>query len=283
MSTDDRETPSPTSRPRPPRPPRATGDSATSPTRPRPGKPAKASTQPAVWQETLLLLGVAVVLAIVIKALFVQAFYIPSESMEPGLVENDRILVQKWSYWLGAHPTAVTWWSSRTRAAGWSPTSDRSGQPGSPTRSRRSGCSPSGGHLVKRVIGVEGDVITCCDEEGRISVNGVAARRGRLRAGRGQGDCGNGPMTGNCNWTAGPVPEGHLFVMGDHRDQSADSTRAHVHRGGDRVRARPRVRRRGPRRGQGLRAGLAAVATVRTGSTSRTPSTTSPTPSSSGR
>ncbi len=57
-----------------------------------------------VWQETLLLLAVAVVLAVVIKALFVQAFYIPSESMEPGLVKNDRILVQKVSYWFGGTP-----------------------------------------------------------------------------------------------------------------------------------------------------------------------------------
>ena len=43
-------------------------------------------------------------LAIVIKALLVQAFYIPSESMEPGLVRNDRILVQKVSYWFGGTP-----------------------------------------------------------------------------------------------------------------------------------------------------------------------------------
>ena len=57
-----------------------------------------------MWQETILLLGVALVLAIVIKALFVQAFYIPSESMEPGLVKNDRILVQKVSYWFGGTP-----------------------------------------------------------------------------------------------------------------------------------------------------------------------------------
>ena len=57
-----------------------------------------------VWQETILLLGVALVLAIVIKAFFVQAFYIPSESMEPGLVKNDRILVEKLSYWFGDGP-----------------------------------------------------------------------------------------------------------------------------------------------------------------------------------
>ena len=48
-----------------------------------------------IWQESLLLRRAALVLAIVVKALFVQAFYIPSASMEPGLVENDRILVQK--------------------------------------------------------------------------------------------------------------------------------------------------------------------------------------------
>ena len=47
---------------------------------------------------------IAVVLAVVLKAFFVQAFYIPSESMEPGLVKNDRILVQKVSYWCGGRP-----------------------------------------------------------------------------------------------------------------------------------------------------------------------------------
>ena len=57
-----------------------------------------------VWQETILLLAIALALAVVIKAVFVQAFYIPSESMEPGLVKNDRILVQKVSYWFGGSP-----------------------------------------------------------------------------------------------------------------------------------------------------------------------------------
>ena len=52
-----------------------------------------------IWQEMLLLLGIALVLAIVIKAFFMQAFYIPSGSMNDTLVLNDRILVQKVSYW----------------------------------------------------------------------------------------------------------------------------------------------------------------------------------------
>ena len=57
-----------------------------------------------LWQETALLLALALVLALVIKTFFLQAFYIPSESMEPGLVENGRILVEKWSYWGDASP-----------------------------------------------------------------------------------------------------------------------------------------------------------------------------------
>ena len=48
-----------------------------------------------VWQESLLLLGLAIVLALIVKTFLVQAFYIPSGSMEPGLEINDRILVQK--------------------------------------------------------------------------------------------------------------------------------------------------------------------------------------------
>ena len=71
---------------------------------PRDRPARKARKHLPVWQETLLLLGIALVLAIVIKALFVQAFYIPSESMEPGLVKNDRILVEKVSYWFGGTP-----------------------------------------------------------------------------------------------------------------------------------------------------------------------------------
>lgn len=54
-----------------------------------------------LWQETLLLLVIALGLAVVIKMFFIQAFYIPSPSMEPQFVKNDRILVQKVSYWGG--------------------------------------------------------------------------------------------------------------------------------------------------------------------------------------
>jgi len=176
-----------------------------------------------VWQETLLLLAVALVLAVVIKALFVQAFYIPSESMEPGLVKNDRILVQKVSYWFGGTP-------QRGDVVVFEDPDNWLGAPDAgPTNPvtkvmAKIGLYPEGGHLVKRVVAIAGDTITCCDDQGRISVNGEALDEGGYVADEKGVEC-NGPMTGNCDWTAGPVPEGHVFVMGDNRGHSADSTR----------------------------------------------------------
>ena len=78
------------------------------------------------------------------------------------------------------------------------------------------------GLLVKRVIGIPGDTIVCCDEEGRLSVNGEPQDESGYIEMSGI-DCA-GPMTGNCDWTAGPIPDDGLFVMGDNRNNSADST-----------------------------------------------------------
>ncbi len=181
-----------------------------------------------LWQETILLLVVALGLAILIKALLVQAFYIPSESMEPGLVRNDRILVQKVSYWFGGSPERGDVVVFKD-PGGWLPPQDAAGPTGTVARlMERVGLYPSGGHLVKRVIGVAGDRIHCCDDQGRIEVNGVPLDEGDY-ATKGGEAC-FGPMIG-CSWDAGPVPEGHIFVMGDNRSHSADSS-WHICRGG---------------------------------------------------
>ncbi|WP_435771167.1 signal peptidase I [Nocardioides sp. SYSU DS0651] len=188
-----------------------------------------------VWQETILLLAVALGLAVLIKAVFVQAFYIPSESMEPGLVKNDRILVQKVSYWFGKQPQRgdVVVFEDPGQ---WLTPTDTAGPTGFANLLSKVGLYPTGGHLVKRVIGTEGDVVVCCDKEGRLEVNGEAVEEAGY-LGPDPGAC-NAPvddwitergtaLARPCSWTVGPIPPGKLFVLGDNRGHSADS-RAHL-------------------------------------------------------
>ncbi len=186
-----------------------------------------------LWQETILLLGVALVLAIVIKTFFVQAFYIPSESMEPGLILNDRILIQKVSYWGDGEPERGDVVVFKD-PGGWLPPIDSAG-PTNPVAKAMAkiGLYPTGGHLVKRVIGTEGDVIVCCDEQGRIEVNGMALDEDDYVRHDSRGCDGfvdpfytekKSALSQSCSWTIGPVPAGKLFVMGDNRNHSADST-----------------------------------------------------------
>jgi signal peptidase I len=165
---------------------------------------------------------VALGLAILIKALLVQAFYIPSESMEPGLVRNDRILVQKVSYWFGGTPQRGDVVVFKD-PGGWLPPEEAAGPTNTVAKlMEKVGLYPSGGHLVKRVIGVAGDTVKCCDKQGRIEVNGVAIDEQGYATEDGA-SC-YGPMINDCHWEAGPVPKGHIFVMGDNRGHSADST-----------------------------------------------------------
>ena len=179
------------------------------------------------WQESLLLVAVAVILAVILKTFFVQAFYIPSPSMVPGLVENDRILVEKPSYWFGGSPQRgdVVVFAD---PGDWLDPEDKGG-PSNPVAKvlTRIGLYPSGGHLVKRVIGVAGDTIVCCDDQGRLMVNGQPLDEDGYVNHPDTVDC-RGPKgpggAGECSWTAGPVPDGELFVMGDNRSDSADSS-----------------------------------------------------------
>ena len=170
------------------------------------------------WQELALLLAVALVLAVAIKALFLQAFYIPSGSMNDTLVFNDRILVQKVSYWGSASPQRgdIVVFED---PGGWLEAGEAPQARSVVSRTLEIfGLFPTGGHLVKRVIGVGGDVVACCDEEGRVTVNDTALReRGYLAPGE----------KPSLITFEQEVPEGYLWVMGDNRSQSADS-RVHL-------------------------------------------------------
>jgi signal peptidase I len=171
-----------------------------------------------LWQETILLLALALVLAILIKSLFVQAFYIPSPSMEPQFIQNDRILVQKVSYWGGGTPQRGDivvfedpghWLSS-----------EDSKPPTSPVTKvlEKIGLYPTGGHLVKRVIGVGGDRVVCCDGQGRLMVNGHSLNEKSYLP--------KGTVPSTLKFDI-RVPKNHLWVMGDNRGESYDS-RGHM-------------------------------------------------------
>jgi signal peptidase I len=170
------------------------------------------------WQEIALLLAVALVMAIAIKALFLQAFYIPSGSMNDTLVFNDRILVQKVSYWGSASPQRgdIVVFAD---PGGWLDDASTP-QPRNVVAQALEvfGLFPTGGHLVKRVIGVGGDTVACCDRRGRVTVNGTPLQE--------QGYLAAGEQPSAITFEQ-EVPEGHLWVMGDNRSQSADS-RVHL-------------------------------------------------------
>lgn len=205
-----------------------TEDSSDSPTTSEPdrvetttkkSKPRKRRTP--LWLETVVLVVVALGMALLIKTFLVQAFYIPSASMEPGLVKNDRILVQKASYWFGGEP------SRGDVVVFKDPGNWLHGPELGPSTLLAKGLSkvglyPTGGHLVKRVIGTPGDTVMCCDAQGRLEVNGVALDEDAFI--RPQSDC-DGPMVNACeqDWSV-TVPDDRLFVMGDNRAASADSS-----------------------------------------------------------
>ena len=165
------------------------------------------------WQETALLIALAVVVSVLVKAFFVQMFYVPSASMKPEFVKNDRILVEKISYWNGdVQRGDVVVFKDPGNWLGVAPEPQ-----GLQKVLSTIGLYPAGGHLVKRVIGVGGDHVECCDDRGRVVVNDVPLDESAyLRDG----------MKPSQEKFDVVVPEDSLWMMGDNRSNSADS-RAH--------------------------------------------------------
>ncbi|WP_018655272.1 signal peptidase I [Actinomadura flavalba] len=179
--------------------------------------------QGSFWKELPILIGVALVLALVIKAFAVQPFFIPSGSMENTLQVGDRVLVNKIVY----HTRDITRgdivvfngldsWDQETEVP----------KPSNPVGKALRwvgsafGVASNEKDYIKRVIGIPGDRVKCCDAQGRVTVNGVPLdERSYLFTDRATGER-NDPSEMNFDVTVG---KGQLWVMGDHREYSFDS------------------------------------------------------------
>jgi signal peptidase I len=193
---------------------------STAPADPGPGGQRKAATRPrrkrSFWREFPVLVVVALLLAVVIKTYAIQAFFIPSGSMENTLKINDRVLVNKLVYDVrGIHRGDIVVFNG-----------DGSWDPGTvPVDTNFAvkfangfasmfGFGHPGDILIKRVIGLPGDRVACCDAQDRVTVNGVPlAEQSYLYPG-------DSPSMSRFSIT---VPPGRLWVMGDHRLISDDA------------------------------------------------------------
>ncbi|HWC41319.1 MAG TPA: signal peptidase I [Actinomycetota bacterium] len=164
----------------------------------------------AVVRETVVLVALAVLLAVVFKTFLVAAFYIPSGSMEPTLNISDRVLVEKVSYRFGDihHGDVVVFVHDEAGTEPAGPTNPVSGFFSSLGQAVGV-VPPSDRDFIKRVIGLPGDTIDC---NGKVLRNGQRLTENYLPA---------GVETTGCEKTT--VKPGELYVMGDNRTNSQDS------------------------------------------------------------
>jgi signal peptidase I len=163
----------------------------------------------------------ALFLAFLIKTFLVQAFFIPSGSMQNTLAIGDRVLVNRASQWLGGQPQRGQVVVFQDPGGWLLPNETTSSSNWLSKALTFVGVLPEdNGDLIKRVIGVGGDHVVCCNANGQITVNGVALNESYLYP----GDTAQSGPDGAFDVI---VPQGRLWVMGDHRSVSEDS-RAHV-------------------------------------------------------
>ena len=203
--------------------PAASGPSHAGPESKR-AKRAKAKegrSQLFLWfKEVATVVVVAIVLSFLIKTFLFRAFYIPSESMVNTLDVNDRIFVNL----LVPEPFALQRGDVVVfkDTKGWLAPAEE--KPEGPFTWVQDGLTFVGllpdnseQHLVKRVIGLPGDRVVCCDAGGQLTVNGTPLAENYINAAE-------APVVREFDVV---VPAGKVWVMGDNRNHSADS-RAHV-------------------------------------------------------
>ncbi len=171
------------------------------------------------WQESLLLVLVAVVVAVLLRTFLVALFLVPSGSMEQTLRVGDRILVDRTAYDLRTPRRGEVVVFRGTD--GWAP---ETGSAGASPVNRLLGAPPTGQEdYVKRVVGLPGDVVACCDRRGRVTVDMHPLDEPYVFD---DPPVDTPPSPGECRARRfGPyrVPAGGLFVLGDHRAVSQDS------------------------------------------------------------
>ncbi|ADD41878.1 signal peptidase I [Stackebrandtia nassauensis] len=179
-----------------------------------------------LWVELPLLLLVAFCAAVLLRTFVVQSFDIPSGSMENTLQIGDRVLVNKLVYNLREPQRGEVVVFKGTER--WASELDQKPSDGFLAEAGRAVgnlvgiASPNEKDLIKRIIGIPGDKVKCCDAKGRVTVNGVPLNESDYVFE-------NPPVAkynADCQAREFPsltVPEGHVFVMGDHRGNSKDS------------------------------------------------------------
>jgi signal peptidase I len=185
------------------------------------GRSERRRTNPglAFLKELVFVVVGAIIVSSLLRAFVGQMFIIPSDSMQNTLLRGDRVVVQKVTDF---HRGNVVVFKDPADWLGDEPTEDPTVIDrilefvGIPTAS-------SPGHLIKRVIGMPGDTVVCCDDSGRLTVNGTALDETAYLY---TSPSGTQVSPSDVQFSV-VVPRDHIFVMGDHRDLSADS-RCHL-------------------------------------------------------
>lgn len=187
-----------------------------------PGHQARKRTRGAKLfiRDLVLIFLAAIIISVGIKTFLLRSFYIPSPSMTNTLQVNDRIIVNELvpsmvaikrgdvvvfkdpGGWLP--PTAIIQPTGLAAGIDWA------------LSAVGLSSSDSDDHLIKRVIGLPGDSVACCSTGGKLTVNGVPLNESaylNLPAG----------APASAQKFSVTVPKGRLWVMGDNRNNSADS------------------------------------------------------------